>query len=201
MSDSKGVILVGRGSGSHAKCALLAAVACLMIGVQSGIVHADSYTCPWRGLSSAGTISTEFEGGSVSVSLGQTTIGRGSASDYSATIGFWSGAEWPLASVEEGFSDETPPAMFSLGHWRPNPFSVDTCIRLAIPEHSTISLDVYDVSGRIVTEIVNSHMAPGHYYIRWDGRDSNRQRLSPGIYFLRLRVGARNTARKVVLVR
>jgi hypothetical protein len=77
----------------------------------------------------------------------------------------------------------------------PNPISVGTTISFALQNFSMVNLDVYDVLGRKVRNIISERMQPGVYDIYWDGKTSNGQKVSAGIYFLR---GKWDDKRKVV---
>jgi hypothetical protein len=61
----------------------------------------------------------------------------------------------------------------------PNPFSERGVIKLAVPCNSKISLVTYDVCGRVVDNIFDSHIEAGYHSFDYDSD------LPCGIYFLR----------------
>ena len=65
----------------------------------------------------------------------------------------------------------------------PNPFNPATIINYSISDNSTVSLKIYDMTGREVRTMVNSYQAPGSYSVKFDASN-----LSSGIYFYALRV-------------
>ena len=64
----------------------------------------------------------------------------------------------------------------------PNPFNPSTLINYSIPDNSTVSIKIYDMTGREVRTLVNSYQAPGSYSVKFDAAN-----LSSGIYFYVLR--------------
>jgi hypothetical protein len=85
---------------------------------------------------------------------------------------------------------------------RPNPFTGETTVSFDIPGNSArASLNVYDVSGRLVTRLVVPPVERGRHSVSWDGRDTNGESVSSGVYFMRLSVDDRIRASKVLLLR
>ena len=83
----------------------------------------------------------------------------------------------------------------------PNPFSAATAISFDLPSRMRVDLGVYDVLGRRVASLIGGEIGPGEIAYRWDGVGSGGRRLASGVYFLRLRAGAAEQVRKVVIVR
>ncbi|MBK7255417.1 MAG: T9SS type A sorting domain-containing protein [Ignavibacteria bacterium] len=76
------------------------------------------------------------------------------------------------------------PDGFNLSQNYPNPFNPSTIIRYTLPESGIVSLNVYDVNGKEVTQLMNKYYAKGNYEIRFDGTQ-----LSSGVYFYKLTSG------------
>ena len=83
----------------------------------------------------------------------------------------------------------------------PNPFTERTTIRLALPVASDALVEVYDVTGRLVTTLADGTMPAGENRLVWDGADSRGAAAATGIYFCRAQVGEWTEARKLVLIR
>ena len=62
-----------------------------------------------------------------------------------------------------------------------------------------LRLDVYDVRGRAVRALAAGPRTAGRHTIAWDGRDAAGARLSPGLYFARVRVSGAEAVQRVVL--
>jgi hypothetical protein len=82
-----------------------------------------------------------------------------------------------------------------------NPVSANSRIVFGLPASSHVSLDVYDVTGRLVSNLVQGPMSEGYHAIRWNGRVSRGISLSPGVYFLRLDCGEKSRTAKAVIAR
>lgn len=83
----------------------------------------------------------------------------------------------------------------------PNPFSLETEIVYSIPSKSYCSVKIYDVSGKLVRNLVNGMFEPGCYRVRWDGTNDAGMRLASGIYFYRVSAGNLAVTKEVILVR
>jgi len=99
-----------------------------------------------------------------------------------------------------GYRGEVPEEVLLHGNY-PNPFSRNTAIRFELPERMGVRLTVYDVTGRRVAELMNEKVGPGRIQYTWNGKNIRGSDLSSGVYFLRLEVGSRRAARKLVIVR
>jgi hypothetical protein len=99
---------------------------------------------------------------------------------------------------------EVPPVIgpddYALLQSFPNPFKPQTRIVFVLPERGPVRLSVYDVLGREVIELVAKVLPAGVHTATWDGRDSNGQRVSSGIYFSRLRAGQFTVSKRMLLV-
>ena len=78
----------------------------------------------------------------------------------------------------------------------PNPVSPSATIRYSVPQASPVTLTLYDVQGREVATLVDTHLEPGGYTCALRADD-----LSNGVYFLRLKAGAQSDARKLVVLK
>ena len=74
----------------------------------------------------------------------------------------------------------------------PNPFNAETNISYSLAEDGNVSLKVYDISGRLVTTLVDGHMDAGEYMVAWDASN-----VSSGVYFYKL-VAGEYTASKIM---
>jgi hypothetical protein len=83
----------------------------------------------------------------------------------------------------------------------PNPFTERTSLSLALPEAGSAVVEVYDVTGRLVTTLVDGVLPAGEIAVVWDGRDARGRPAATGIYFCRAQVGEWHEARKIVLLR
>ena len=73
------------------------------------------------------------------------------------------------------------PASFELHHNYPNPFNPATNISYQLPEQTKVHLQVFNLLGQVVSELVNNTQDPGKYTVQWDA-----SRFASGMYFYRL---------------
>ena len=73
-------------------------------------------------------------------------------------------------------------------------------ITYALGAAGSVSLRVYDVSGRLVRTLVSGDQPAGQHEIAWDGRSDEGHRVGAGVYFIRLERGdGVSTAKTIVL--
>ncbi len=84
----------------------------------------------------------------------------------------------------------------------PNPFTDGTVIQLDVASvESGVSLEVYDVAGRLVRDLRPTCERAGRYFIAWDGRNDNGGQVASGVYFCRLEVDGRSQTSRVVVLK
>ena len=85
----------------------------------------------------------------------------------------------------------------------PNPFSDKTTIRYTLRDAGKVTLDVYDVFGRIVATLVDEVLEAGEHNIPFVVKGAGSipsSSLPPGVYFCRLRQGS-DAITKTMIVR
>ncbi len=90
------------------------------------------------------------------------------------------------------------PNTISLKQNYPNPFNPTTKIQFTINKASDISLKIYDINGREVTELVNANYSAGTYETELD---AIKYSLSSGIYFYTLSTEGYSETRKLNLIK
>ena len=94
-------------------------------------------------------------------------------------------------------NNKTTPSYYSLKQNIPNPFNPKSNIIYQIPKSSLVSLKVFDILGREVSELVNSKQEAGTYQITFDASG-----LASGVYFYSLTAdGLLIDTKKMVLVK
>lgn len=86
-------------------------------------------------------------------------------------------------------SDEPLPINYLLEQNYPNPFNPATSIRFSQPKEEHIQLRIFDVTGRLITTLVDEHLNAGVHALEWDGTDGAGTPVASGIYLCRLRAG------------
>jgi len=78
----------------------------------------------------------------------------------------------------------------------PNPFNPVTVIEYALPELADVTLQVYDVMGRLVETLVDELKTHGKHQTIWDASDA-----ASGTYIYRLQAGDVVISRKLMLIK
>ncbi len=88
------------------------------------------------------------------------------------------------------------PDKFGIVEAYPNPFNSYTTITYKLPEASNIRIELFDLEGRQVNDLVSEHLKAGEYSYIVDGRD-----LTSGIYILRLQANEKVFKHKIMLIK
>ena len=116
---------------------------------------------------------------------------------------------WNSASVAvEGISDgPLLPETFVLFQNYPNPFNPSTTIEFTIglssdgSGYQEVGLDIFNILGQRVINLVDEKLPSGHYSIEWNSRSFSGHRVATGIYFYRLIVGSESETKKMLLIK
>ncbi len=72
----------------------------------------------------------------------------------------------------------------------PNPFNPITRIDYQVAEPGDrVILRIFDITGRLVRELVNGEKSSGRYTVEWDGRNQAGTPVATGIYLYRINIG------------
>ncbi len=88
------------------------------------------------------------------------------------------------------------PEAFELYQNYPNPFNPSTLINYSLGKAGHVSINVYDIAGRLVDTLVDEGKAVGTYSVRFDGNG-----LASGVYFYRLSTADFVTTKKMLLIK
>jgi hypothetical protein len=123
----------------------------------------------------------------LSSSLGQSIIGAQDGSTMDVFTGFWNPWVVQMTPVEwEEVNQTQLPREFGLSQNFPNPFNPATVIEYALPRASEVKIEIYNILGQKVRNLLDEGQEPGYKTIRWDGKDRNGTDVSSGIYFYRI---------------
>jgi|GEM_PF-318497 len=88
------------------------------------------------------------------------------------------------------------PEKYMLYQNYPNPFNPETEIKYSIPDHSKVTVKVYNLLGQEVASLVNSVQDAGTYKIHF-----NASGLASGVYLYKIQAGSFSAAKKLVLLK
>lgn len=98
-----------------------------------------------------------------------------------------------VTSVED---NNSLPQEFKLHQNFPNPFNPETVIKFDIPNNSRVEINIYNILGQKVAELLNKELTAGYHSVVWDA-----SKLSSGIYFYHLKAGNQIFVKKGVLMK
>ena len=93
------------------------------------------------------------------------------------------------------------PREFVLHQNYPNPFNPVTSLRYDLPERFQVTLTVYDLMGRKVTQLVNTTQEAGFRSVQWNATDNFGKPVSAGVYLYTIQAGEFVQTRKMVLLK
>lgn len=92
-------------------------------------------------------------------------------------------------------------AVFALAGSFPNPARAAATIKFSLPEASTATLEVYDLSGRRVATLYSGAAAAGEREVVWNLAGNDGSAVPPGVYVYRLQAAGQAAARRMVVAR
>ncbi len=81
-----------------------------------------------------------------------------------------------------------------------NPVRETARFRFDLEAQGPVAIKVFDVSGRLVKDIVSGHHTGGVQGAEWDGLDVSRQKVAPGVYFVTFRRSDLRVQRRLVVL-
>ena len=120
------------------------------------------------------------------------------------------GGDWMYMDPTPGLSNTTimsikegtiQPKSFKLAQNYPNPFNPTTNISFELLEDASVTIQIFDVSGRMIKELISGNYSVGGYTTQWDARDERGQLVSAGVYMYTIQVGNDIFAKKMVLLK
>jgi FlgD Ig-like domain/Beta-propeller repeat len=106
-----------------------------------------------------------------------------------------------LQSIVSGVSNEecVPTRSFLMDNF-PNPFNAQTKIQFVLEQAAPTSVKIYDISGRLVSTLMQASGNVGQNSVVWNGTNSSGENVSSGTYFFEVASeGFRETGKMLLL--
>ena len=100
--------------------------------------------------------------------------------------------------VNEGLS---VPVVYALHQNYPNPFNPVTTLQYDIPENALVNITIYDMMGRVVSNLVSGQQNAGYKSIQWNATNNQGQPVSAGLYLYTIQAGKFRQTKKMVLLK
>lgn len=93
-----------------------------------------------------------------------------------------------------------PDAMELLPNY-PNPFNAATTIDFELRTPEAVSLDIYNILGEHIVNLVSGIVAAGRHNVIWNSTNSKGETVNSGIYFCVLKGEQQNKTQKLLLLK
>ena len=152
-------------------------------------------------------VSTTWGGWSLELTIDSGLVGQlfqigfaNTATSYNASAVIYDNV---VLRVDD--SSPVPDGMIALGatlHQNyPNPFNPLTRIEFSLETSSLVDLTVYDLSGRMVSQLVHDTMPAGDHFVTWNGRTAAGTPAPAGLYHYVMKTAAGQASRSMVLLK
>ena len=90
---------------------------------------------------------------------------------------------------------------FTLAQNYPNPFNPNTNIDFSLSNESEVKLLIYDLTGKLIKELIDGKKVVGNYSVNWDGTNNDGNKVGAGVYLYKLRTDNFTLTRKMILLK
>ena len=106
--------------------------------------------------------------------------------------------DWVINEQETPSEEAFGPIAFALDPAYPNPFNSVVTVPFSLDRTGSVSLALYDLSGREAARLINGILPVGQHRIAFDAASTE---LTTGVYLLRLTTGDRSLNGKLLYLR
>ena len=93
------------------------------------------------------------------------------------------------------------PKTYAIHQNYPNPFNPITTLRYSLPEDAMVNITIYDMMGRVVSNLVNKQQYGGYKSVQWNATNNQGEPVSAGVYLYSIEAGEFTKTRKMVLLK
>ena len=119
---------------------------------------------------------------------------NGDAHELTADTPEWLNNELYNISLE--YMQSTVPGEYSLIQNYPNPFNPATTISFSTPTSGHVTIQVFDINGRLVSTLLDENIHNGYHSVNWDAND-----MSAGLYIYTLQAEGISLSSKMILMK
>jgi len=95
-----------------------------------------------------------------------------------------------------GNNEDIQISNFNISNIYPNPFNPSTEFDINLLESGMLSVQIFDLNGNLIDELVNDYYFSGSFKINW-----NAAHLSSGIYILNAQLNGKNISKRLTLMK
>ncbi len=82
----------------------------------------------------------------------------------------------------------------------PNPFNPETTIEFNNPLQGQVNINIYNLKGQLVKNLLEDNLKQGLHKVIWQGRDSNDKQVASGVYFYKISSGNNQSVTKKIIL-
>ena len=105
------------------------------------------------------------------------------------------------APLSTGVAADAVPMGFEILPAYPNPFNPSTTIPYTLAEQGRITVGIYNVLGQHVATLVDGVMPAGSFSAVWDSTNNSGERVTSGVYIVRLETAGHTSSGKLLLMK
>ena len=83
----------------------------------------------------------------------------------------------------------------------PNPFNPITMIEYDLPKNAMVDINIYDMKGRLVKNILKNFQTSGHKSIQWNATNYQNEPVSAGMYIYIIQADEFRRSRRMILIK
>jgi flagellar hook assembly protein FlgD len=80
----------------------------------------------------------------------------------------------------------------------PNPSYKDIAVSFTLTQRAALAIEIYNIAGQHVRQLVHQHMDAGTHNLTWNGKDEQGRNSSSGTYIFTIRVNGSAISKTVV---
>ena len=83
----------------------------------------------------------------------------------------------------------------------PNPFNPSTTIRYELQKKGMVEVNIYDVNGRLVNQLVKQNQSVGMHTVVWNGKNLFGDKVASGLYIYAVKFENTLYTKKMILLK
>jgi flagellar hook assembly protein FlgD len=83
----------------------------------------------------------------------------------------------------------------------PNPFNPQTTISFELKSEGKTKLEIFNVKGQKVKELVNEELGSGRHEVVWNGKSDSNKKVASGVYFYSLTHNDKSIVKKMLVMK
>ena len=106
-----------------------------------------------------------------------------------------------LEEVLKTDENKINPDHFTLYQNYPNPFNPVTKIKYKIKNKTYISIDIYDIKGNHIKNLLSKEMIAGFHKVQWDSKNEKGLKVPSGVYVYTIKSNILSSSKKMILLK